>query len=112
MLVEELGFTVFAIESPWAMAPDANDYVQGRSDDLNAAVRHGYNWWRTEEFADLLRWMRAYNLDPAHTKKVTFEGFDVRGLEVLEGRVLEYLERVKEPRRAAAAKVFEELGTV
>jgi erythromycin esterase len=112
MLVEELGFTVFAIESPWAIAPDADDYVQGRSDDLDAAVRHGYDWWRTEEFVELLRWMRAYNLDPAHPKKVKFAGFDIRGFEVLERRVLEYLERVNEPRRAAAARMFAELGPV
>jgi erythromycin esterase len=110
MLVEELGFTVFAIESPWATSVDADDYVQGRSDDLDAAVRHGYNWWRTEEFADLLRWMRSYNLDPAHTKKLKFVGFDIRGLTVLRPLVLDYLERAEPARRAEASRLLAELG--
>jgi len=108
MLVEELGFTVFAIESPWAMAPAIDDYVQGRTDSLSFDGH--YNWWRTEEMAELVAWMRSYNLDAAHTRKVKFVGFDIRGLTVLRPRVIEYLRRADPARQEEASRLLAELG--
>jgi len=108
MLVEELGFTVFAIESPWAAAPAIDDYVQGRTDNLSFDSQ--YIWWKTEELADLLAWMRSYNLDAAHTRKVKFTGFDMRGLTVLRPRVLDYLQRADPARHEQASRLLAELG--
>ncbi|MBS1857219.1 MAG: erythromycin esterase family protein [Acidobacteria bacterium] len=100
MLVEQLGYTVFAIESPWANSVAIDDYINGRVDDLRTALHGHYNWWQTEEFAELLRWMRAYNLDPAHRRKLKFAGFDIRGAGQLTRRVLAYLDRVDPSLRA------------
>lgn len=100
MLVEQLGYSVFAIESPWANAVGIDDYINGRVDDLRTALHGHYNWWQTEEFAELLRWMRAYNLDPAHRRKLKLAGFDIRGAGRLTRRVLAYLDRVDPSLRA------------
>jgi erythromycin esterase len=107
-LVERLGYTVFAIESPWSTSQNIDDYVQGRTDELSF---EGHTlWWRTAEVADLARWMRAYNQDPTHMRKVKFTGFDVRGVEILKGRVLGYLGRVDPQHRGAAARMLAELS--
>jgi hypothetical protein len=47
---------------------------------------------------------------PARTRKVKFAGFDIRAIDMLERRVLDYLARVNEPRLAQVAQVFAELG--
>jgi len=74
-LVNEMGFTVFAIEATFAGALELNDYVLGGEGDprraLGALV---YRAWTTEAILDMVNWMREYN--STHEKKVKFYGFD------------------------------------
>jgi erythromycin esterase len=61
-LVMELGFTVFTIESGYSGCQDINDYVlYGKGDLAISLASQGYTPWDTEEFTDMLKWMRAYN---------------------------------------------------
>lgn len=77
-LVEELGFTGLAMETGSAEAFKINDYVLGRIDEPA-------NWreWFTFGFGDeietqkMVRWMRQYNEDPRHSRKIHFYGIDV-----------------------------------
>ncbi len=78
-LVEEMGFTAFAMETGFAEAMKINDYVLGR---VNEPQRWQHNWFTwgfgyEEELMALLRWMRHYNDDPRHTPKLHFYGTDV-----------------------------------
>lgn len=96
-LVEELGFNVFAIEANFSESLDINEYISGGNGNPEKALAGLYFWtWNTEEVLEMLRWMRSYNADPAHTRKVKFYGFDmqspVRSLKL----VLGYL-RQKDP---------------
>jgi erythromycin esterase len=80
-LVERQGFTAIAIESGTAEARRLNDYVAGGEGDGSQLVRTGLSWgfWRFSENLELIEWMRRYNRDPAHTRKIAFYGMDMSG---------------------------------
>jgi erythromycin esterase len=78
-LVTEMGFTVFSIEASMPESFDINEYVLTGKGDPEKALAALYNWvYNTEEVLDMIRWMRSYNADPLHTKKVKFYGFDMQ----------------------------------
>lgn len=110
-LVEELGFTVFGMEANWPESLEVNAYVlEGKGDAREAVGRLAFAVWQTEEVLDLIRWMRQYNLDAAHTQKLKFYGFDMQAQRGAESNVLAYLRRVDPEYRAAAAQTFAVLG--
>jgi len=77
-LVRDQGFTVYAVEAPWAEALILDDYVVHGKGDAREAIRALSTWKdETEETLKLVQWMRAYNADSRHEQKVHFEGFDV-----------------------------------
>jgi erythromycin esterase len=74
-LVDEMDFTVFAIEATFTGALELNDYVlTGNGDPQRALAALVYPAWNTEEGLALVNWMREYN--STHEKKVKFYGFD------------------------------------
>ena len=78
-LVEQMGFTAFAMETGFAEAVKVNDYVLGR---VNEPERWQNNWFTwglgyEEELLALVHWMRRYNDDPRHPRKLHFYGIDV-----------------------------------
>jgi erythromycin esterase len=94
-LVAEQGFTVFAIEANWPESLAVDDYVLHGVGDPAEALAGLYFWtWNTEEVLDMIRWMRAYNADPAHARKVRFLGFDMQTARVAGPAVAAYLETV------------------
>jgi erythromycin esterase len=104
-LVEEMGFTRFAIEDSLPGAGPLNDYVLGGDGDPEVLLNRIGAWyiWDTEEVLALVKWMRAHNLDRGEGKKVSYHGVDV--VDVLPARenVLAYLDRV-DPEHAAALR--------
>jgi len=94
-LVEKKGFTVFGIEANWPESLAINDYVLNGTGDAVEALDGLYFWtWNTEEVLDMIRWMRKYNEDPKHTKKVKFFGFDMQVAHVAVRNAEKYLEKV------------------
>jgi erythromycin esterase len=94
-LAEKMGFTVFAIEANWPEALAVNDYVLHGKGDPAAALAGMYFWtWNTEEVLDMIRWMRRYNENPGHIRKLKFLGFDMQTARVAVSNVEEYLEKV------------------
>lgn len=78
-LVEEMGFTVFAIEANLPEAYALDEYIRtGQGDPAKALAGLGFWTWNTEEVLDMIRWMRIYNENPAHLKKLRFYGFDMQ----------------------------------
>ena len=77
-LVEQMGFTAFAAETGFSEAIPVNDYLLGRKPEPSR-----WQDWFTfgfgdeAEFQSLLRWMRHYNDDPGHVRKLHFYGIDV-----------------------------------
>lgn len=102
-LVNEMGFTVFGLEATMPEAFDVNTYVlTGVGDPLKALAGLYFWFWDTEEILEMIQWMRRYNADPLHTKKVKFYGFDMQHAPRAMKVTLEYLNKVD----PAQAKIF------
>ncbi|WP_245814280.1 erythromycin esterase family protein [Cystobacter ferrugineus] len=97
-LVTRMGFTVLALESNFAEMLALDDYVlTGRGDP--ARLLKGETW-DTQEVLELVRWMRQYNEDPSHPKKLRLQGVDMQYSPAAVARLLAYLTKV-DPARAA-----------
>lgn len=105
-LVEKMGFTAIAIESGLTESDGVNQYVLGGPGNLKTVVDQGFSWTFNTypQEAALVQWMREYNADPHHARKIQFYGFDVpgsptnpeakRGLQTGLNAALQYLETV------------------
>ncbi len=106
-LVTEMGFTVFGIEATMPEAFDVNEYVLTGKGDAGKALAGLFFWtWDTEEVLEMIEWMRRYNADPRHTRKVKFYGFDMQHATRAVEVVLDYLRRVDPERAGTAASAF------
>ena len=93
-LVKERGVTTLAMEANVADAEIVDAYLQTGRGTVDEAIKHLFLLWRTTEVRDLLAWMRAYNADPKHRKKLRFVGYDVQSASEPRARVLAYLKKV------------------
>lgn len=109
-LAEKLGFTVFAIEAPWAASLAANRYVLNGEGTPDSALAGQANWWQTADVRDLLQWMRRYNQDQSHARKLKFLGFDMMDPGPSEAGVREYLRKVDPVWEKKAGQAFDVLG--
>jgi erythromycin esterase len=99
-LVQRMGFTAVALESGLPESKIVYDYVEGGAEPPHL-WDDGFTW-QMSMFSDnrtLIEWMRAYNQDPAHKRKIHFYGMDIPGakgtwLPAL-GQVLTYLDKVE-----------------
>jgi erythromycin esterase len=74
-LVNEMDFTVFAIEATFAGALELNDYIlTGNGEPERALGALVYPAWNTEEVLAMVKWMHEYN--STHERKIKFYGFD------------------------------------
>lgn len=80
-LVKEKGFTTIAIESGLVEGRRVHDHVRDGEGDLERVVAQGFSWTfdRLPQNVALVRWMRQYNQDSHHIRKINFYGFDVPG---------------------------------
>jgi erythromycin esterase len=92
-LVEEMDFSVFAIEASFAGALELNDYIlTGDGDPQRALAALVYPAWITEEILALVNWMREYN--STHENKVKFYGFDNNPVTGSAKAVYNYLRKI------------------
>ncbi|MGW3657379.1 erythromycin esterase family protein [Streptomyces sp. NPDC005151] len=77
-LVEEKGFTTFALEMSWTAGLRIDEYLQGGAGDARQIAKETLTGspWEREEFVSLIDWMRRYN-DRHPGRKVHFMGNDV-----------------------------------
>jgi len=101
-LVTELDFSVFAIEASLPDAVAVNDYVlHGRGNAAAALAGMRFWIWDTKEVLDMIEWMREYNANPAHSRKLHFYGFDMQFTSPAVAGVLDYIGR-RNPDRLAS----------
>lgn len=77
-LVEELGFTAIVLESGLAESKRIHDFVaggEGTAEEVAQNLTWGFNVFR--ENVELIQWMRDYNADPRHRRKISFYGLDL-----------------------------------
>ena len=110
-LVEHHGFTAIAIESGLTESRRVHDYVNGAPGDEREIVREGLTWGfgEYEENLKLMRWLRAWNADPKHARKVHLYGIDQPGgaggtlpnARIALDELLAYFDRNAHPRARA-----------
>ncbi|WP_326944256.1 erythromycin esterase family protein [Amycolatopsis sp. NBC_01307] len=96
-LVEQKGFTTFALEVSWSAGLKIDEFVQTGTGDAHTVAKAALagSPWDREEFVHLIEWMRGYNR--AHpARPVHFLGDDL-GAPTLDdaffGRVTGYVQR-------------------
>jgi erythromycin esterase len=102
-LVQEMGFTVFALETSEVAAHAINEYVLHGIGD-RAAVLAGQGMWNfdSEDFSSLLDWMREYNRTAPAARRVRFIGFDMQYNPGSRDTIVAYLRRAAPDRVPAA----------
>lgn len=112
-LVEEMGFTTLAVEGDWSMGVRLNDYVlHGIGDPASILAEESphIRMWPTEEVVELLEWMRAYNANPRHPRKVHFAGIDFTYVSpAIYDKVLGYIGAHHPELLAEARALYQEL---
>ncbi len=108
-LVEEMGFNVFAFETPMPESFDVDAYVSGGVGTPERALAAAHMWaGDTESVAEMLAWMRRHNA--TSTQSLTFYGFDMQSPERATAGTLAYLERVDPGLAAIAREAFGHLA--
>lgn len=109
-LVREHGVRLVAYEAPSTSARATEAYVQGESEDLDAAVKGlGMLIWVIEENAAFLRELRQWNLGVEPVARVHFVGIDVQDPNAAAQRLAELAPDATEL-VAAARAIADELG--
>jgi erythromycin esterase len=94
-LVEELGFTHFAMEIGFAETLRIDEYVlHGTGDAEQALAGTKYTVWMTEEVLSLIEWLRSHNAALPLERRVRFVGVDMQAPTAAAERVLDYIGRV------------------
>ncbi|MER7482175.1 erythromycin esterase family protein [Streptomyces sp. NPDC126510] len=98
-LVEHEGFRTFALETSWSSGLRLDAYVRTGKGDPRRIMREEfqdtYAWWNTEEYLDLVEWMRAYNVrHPGDPVRFMGDDFAYAGPEQYD-RVLRYAARYR-----------------
>lgn len=78
-LVERMGFTAIAIESGITESQRVQSFVLGDAGIARDVVHDNLTWGFGElaENVALVQWMRDYNADPSHRRKIRFYGVDL-----------------------------------
>lgn len=120
-LVQRKGFTAIAIESGVVEGHAVYDYVRGGEGDLAKVMRRGFSYAfdKLPQNEALVRWLREYNADPRHVRKVNFYGFDVpgsvgnpRGTRNVDTALVEALDYLAHVDNASAAEFHARLDRV
>ncbi|WP_371748412.1 erythromycin esterase family protein [Geothrix fuzhouensis] len=99
-LVEKKGFTIFAMEAAMPETSLLDNYVLTGKGDPAEALAMTHPVWNVEEMLALIRWMRTYNANPSHSRKLRFYGFDMQERKQTYARVKSWLDQ-EDPGEAA-----------
>ena len=104
LLVTRHGFRAFAIEGDFGGGQVVNRYVlEGVGTAEDAARAIGFAIYRTQEMADLIEWIRQYNLAAAPEERIHVYGFDMQRYDHNINGLTAYLEQV-DPGAAAGCR--------
>ncbi len=83
--------SVIVLEANRQVGVDLDGFINGRGGDLPALLRSPsfFRIWRTDEFAGLMLWLRAYNIQAAHPVNVI--GIDIQDAGVDADLALRFL---------------------
>jgi erythromycin esterase len=107
-LIAHLGFTTFVMENNWGMSRLVDAYINGGQIPLENVMQQGlFGSWQTQEYRNMLEWMRAYNADPTHATKLHFMGMDIQGVSQGDFNAVEnYVDMVDRPQAAPIQTLY------
>ena len=92
VLVERYGVRAFALEADSGGCELVNRYIHGGEGTLEETVGNlDFSLYRTDQMAELISWMRAYNETAALGDDLRFYGFDLQNYEHSHQLLLEEL---------------------
>lgn len=95
VMIEKYGVRAFALEADAGACETANRYIHGGEGTAEeAAAALVFTIYRTDQMAELLAWMRAYNETAAPGQDLRFYGFDMQSYEYSLGYLLEEAQRL------------------
>lgn len=119
-LIEELGFSVVAVEADWPDAYRINRFVRGASADDDAidalaGFKRFPQWmWRNADVLDFIGWLRTHNdAQGIPERRAGFYGLDLYSLRASIQAVLAYLAKVDPeslPRARRRYSCFDHFG--
>ena len=109
-LVKEMGYTVFTLEASYSASLPINEYVlYGKGDLATVLTGQGYSPWDTEEFTELINWMRSYNLTVPDNKKIKFYGLDVPYHHLSREKIISFLQKYAPTKVPSTDALFNQL---
>ena len=95
-LIREKGFSFIAVEGDWPDCQRVDSWVKGEGEERAVDVLHAFarwpTWmWANHEVAALCEWMREWNDELPHARRVGFHGLDVYSLWDSMREVTDYL---------------------
>jgi erythromycin esterase len=110
-LVQEMGFTILAMEANMPEAARLNDYVQtGIGDPKELLKGMNYFNWNMQEILDLIDWMRQYNA--SGKGHVEFMGLDVNMAIVAMENVIGFVRKADPSLLASVASSYAAVGAL
>ncbi|MEU6163207.1 erythromycin esterase family protein [Streptomyces tanashiensis] len=105
-LVEECGFTTFALEMSWSAGLRIDEYLQGGPGDPRRIAEETLagSPWEREEFVSLIGWMREHNRRRPG-RRVHFMGDDLGGPKLGDHIFARVLSSVRETRPEALPRL-------
>lgn len=97
-LVEEHDVKVFIMEESYPAEAGINEWISGGEGDIETITNNfSLRPWHTEEVADLLKWMRDYNLDKAREDQIRFYGMDIQVVKDINLEIRDFVKKYEVP---------------
>lgn len=97
-LVENHDVKVFIMEESYPAESGINEWISGGEGDIKTITKNfSLRPWHTEEVADLLKWMRNYNLDKAKEDQIRFYGMDIQVVDKINLEIRDYANKYNVP---------------
>ena len=93
VLVEKYGVRAFALEADFGGCEVVNRYIHGGEGTQQEAVQAlTFHIYQTDQMAEIISWMRAYNQTAAPDQDLRFYGFDMQSYEHSYGLLLQEMQ--------------------
>ena len=93
-VVEHHGVRLFIMEESYQAEQGINEWISGGAGNKATIVNNFRHYlWYTSEVADLLEWMRNYNLGKPREEQIRFYGMDNQMGDVIDKRLRSYIQK-------------------
>jgi len=97
-LVKTQDVKVFIIEDSYISESGINEWISGGKGDVKTITKNfSIRPWHCKEMANLLEWMRNYNLDKTEGQQIRFYGMDIQAVKNINLEIRDLVEKYNIP---------------